>query len=64
MAPIAEMRSNVSFDESTMAKSTAPKPSAPFPQSKFDSWEVGSRYSISDLLGKGSYGQVVKAVDR
>jgi hypothetical protein len=57
------MRSNVSFDDSAMAKSTAPKAAAA-PQSKFDSWEVGSRYGISDLLGKGSYGQVVKAVDR
>ena len=57
------MRSNVSFDDSAMAKSTAPKAAAA-PQSKFDSWEVGSRYVISDLLGKGSYGQVVKAVDR
>jgi hypothetical protein len=30
----------------------------------FDSWEAGPRYSLSELLGKGSYGQVAKATDR
>ena len=30
---------------------------------RFETWEVGSRYICSELLGKGSYGQVAKAID-
>lgn len=30
---------------------------------RFETWEVGSRYVCSELLGKGSYGQVAKAID-
>lgn len=33
-------------------------------QSVFDSWAVGNRYELLDVLGKGSYGQVAKATDR
>lgn len=33
-------------------------------QSVFDSWAVGPRYELSDVLGKGSYGQVAKGIDR
>lgn len=29
----------------------------------FDSWEVGDRYHLNERLGKGSYGEVVKAMD-
>jgi len=29
----------------------------------FDSWEVGDRYHLTERLGKGSYGEVVKALD-
>lgn len=32
--------------------------------SVFDSWKVGVRYEITQTLGKGSYGQVAKALDR
>lgn len=31
--------------------------------SRFDSRRVSSRYKLVDALGKGSYGQVSKAVD-
>eukprot|EP01038_Epipyxis_sp_PR26KG_P005366 gene5366-7442_t len=32
--------------------------------SKFDSWEVTNRYDLTEILGRGSYGQVAKATDR
>lgn len=31
---------------------------------KFSHWNVGNRYVCKDLIGKGSYGQVVKCLDR
>ena len=31
---------------------------------KQTAWDIGSRYDMGDLLGKGSYGQVAKAMDR
>jgi hypothetical protein len=33
-------------------------------QSALHDWEVGSRYSMVKLLGKGSYGKVAEAIDR
>jgi hypothetical protein len=53
--------SSVTFNEDTVARNNSvAQPIV----CKFDSWEVGDRYYIQDLLGKGSYGQVVKATDR
>jgi len=34
------------------------------PERKFENWVVTNRYNLTELLGKGSYGQVAKAVDR
>ena len=31
---------------------------------KSDTWEVGDRYDILEILGKGSYGLVAKAKDK
>ena len=31
---------------------------------QFASWEVGKKYSVQRILGKGSYGQVALAIDR
>lgn len=33
-------------------------------QAKFDTWEVGTRYCLVEVLGRGSYGQVARAEDR
>lgn len=31
---------------------------------QFISWDVGEKYSVQRILGKGSYGQVALAIDR
>ena len=31
---------------------------------QFASWEVGKKYLVQRILGKGSYGQVALAIDR
>jgi len=33
-------------------------------KSKLPQWEMGSRYQANEVVGKGSYGQVIKALDR
>ncbi len=31
---------------------------------KYLNWDLGSRYRSPELIGKGSYGQVAKALDK
>lgn len=57
-----KMTSSVSFDESSMVTGKVQKVNSQF--GKFANWSVGSRYDLTELLGKGSYGQVAKAIDR
>jgi len=33
-------------------------------KSKLPTWEIGPRYQANEVIGKGSYGQVIKALDR
>ena len=30
---------------------------------RFDSWVIGDRYTLTRVLGKGSYGEVAEAID-
>lgn len=32
-------------------------------ESIFDGWEIGDRYQIERIIGRGSYGEVVQAID-
>ena len=54
-------KAGVTFKDDPSAKSSQSKYQN---VGKFDSWEVGTRYNVTELLGKGSYGQVAKALDR
>jgi hypothetical protein len=33
-------------------------------KNKLPQWEIGPRYQANEVVGKGSYGQVIKALDR
>jgi serine/threonine protein kinase len=59
------LKSSVSFDESSISGHNPHKmlPKVPAP-SRLENWSVTNRYNLIELLGKGSYGQVAKAVDR
>uniref|UniRef100_M4BKV8 Mitogen-activated protein kinase n=1 Tax=Hyaloperonospora arabidopsidis (strain Emoy2) TaxID=559515 RepID=M4BKV8_HYAAE len=57
-----------STGDSTGHSSHAPTPSpvpraAPLNLRNFSNWDVGTRYTLVRLLGKGSYGQVAEAFD-
>lgn len=55
------MSASVSFKDDSSFANAAIKQSIP---NKFDGWNVNYRYDLIDILGKGSYGQVAKAIDR
>lgn len=54
--------SSVSFREENGANPKVKKTHHSY--GRFDDWEVGDEYALIEILGRGSYGQVVKGMDR
>lgn len=62
---LGDLPTPMAAPEPAPAQKTAAKPAAPAPTTdkRLQAWRIGPRYVATNVIGRGSYGEVAAAID-